>query len=222
MKISNKLKEKMMGFFPHLFSDILYRLDWRKPNKESVKEYLDRNVKLAYDLKTKKLVPTFRGTQDEKVIKALKWAVKNITYKKDSIKWNTPEVWEDLNDILARWYEDLGSGIQIVGAGYTQPKSHPTSFRCADCESFALVIYCLCVSNGVNPINLRYCAGEVIGGGHSWLEYAPDEMFDYENDKQNWYVIDGTYYPDTRPFDRRHKKSSRYLKTWFSINHIQT
>ncbi len=178
-----------------LFKDIMYRMDWRKPDYNSVKDYLDRNIKLGYQLKKERKIPTFKGTYDEIVIKSFKWVVKNIRYKRDKDNFGTVEMWEDIDIILNN--------------------------KSADCESMATLVLSIAIANGVNPAKVWFCAGDVKtskgSGGHAWMEYDAD--YDYEFN--NSYIIDPAYDPrNVVVFDKRQraKEDKRYIRHWFKIS----
>ena len=173
----------------HLLRNVFYRLDWRKPNSSNVKDFLNEQV--YSDVK----LPSFKGTNDEKMIKILKWVKLNITYMVDSDRFNTPEKWQTTKETLG--------------------------WKTGDCEDGAILMYCIAVNNKINPANLQLVAGDVTGGGHCWLEYAPDSKYDYENQKQIWYTMDWCYWYQAGDFDNRIAKSDNYIRNWWEVSHFK-
>jgi len=177
--------------FSRLLTDTFYKLDWRKPNKTSVKSFIKRNKLIAYKLKSQGKIPIIRGVQDDKVMKSFKWVVANIEYERDINVHNTPEMWEDIDVILQN--------------------------KKADCESMALLAIMIAIVNGVNPMQLYLVAGNVIQGGHSWLEYDADYQYEYRKS----YILDPAYAPrNITKFNARILaiNDKRYIKRWFKIN----
>jgi hypothetical protein len=170
---------------------IFYWMDWRKPNRECIRTFLREQIAEAFKRTD---LPKFTGTQDEKMLKILTWVNKNIKYTPDSVKFNTPEKWATIEETLS----DMRG----------------------DCEDGAILIVALSYINGVNPLQVEFVCGDVDGGGHAWVEYAPDEFYDYKTDKMNWYTIDWCYWYDTTPFKNRIKRSDRYINDWFRMSVI--
>lgn len=97
-----------------------------------------------------------------------------------------------------------------------------------NCESMSLVLYCLAVINCINPLQLFLTCGDVKtlngSGGHAWIIYAPDGIYDYENDKQKFIILDPAYDPrNNKSFKNRleYGKDERYITEWFRVNHLR-
>ncbi len=182
--------------FKYLWHDIWYRLDWRKPNTGSIKKMLQEQVAIAYNLKAEGKIPTFKGVnRDKKLLQCLEWVHDNITYEIDSKRFGVAEKWQTINETL--------------------------SYKRGDCEDGAILIYCIARANGLSPGQLNLVAGSVKGGGHCWVEYFPDELYDETTsifDRDNWYTIDWCYWYDKRKFaERPARDKSKYLKPWFQL-----
>lgn len=170
---------------------IYWVIDWRKPNRVSVREFIREQIADAFKRQD---LPKFTGTQDEKMLKILKWVKDNITYVPDKKQFNTPDYWTPIDTLLKT--------------------------RKGDCEDGAILIYAIAYVNGVNPLQLEFVCGDVKGGGHAWIEYAPDEFYDYTNDTMKWFTIDWCYWYDSKPFKDRVPKSDNYYKDWFRLSII--
>jgi len=175
-----------------LIKDYWYRMDWRVWKYDSVKDYLVRNIfimKIHHDAYN---LPKYTGTDDEKMLKIQKWVINNMTYVQDSEKFNTPEKWEDLIEA------DASGVIQTLRG---------------DCESGALLIYTLARWHKIPVTQLYYCAGDVKGGGHAWIEYKSLEQ-------NKWHIVDWCYWPDTTSFKTRQgaEEDDRYERRWLKIN----
>jgi hypothetical protein len=181
---------------------IFYQLDWRNPSKEDLKLFLRRNIIKTKTLMSNNEIPElFYKDKDTTMIKIFQWVVKNITYARDIDLFGTVEKWEDVDIIINN--------------------------KKADCESMALLLYCVAVCHGVNPIQLRLVAGDVKYGegkeGHSWIEYAPDSRYDYNNDVVKWIILDPAYDPKNNLSMKQRltvEEDKRYLTRWFEVNHL--
>jgi len=170
---------------------VFYQMDWRRPNRECIRTFLREQIAEAFKRKD---LPIFKGTQDEKMLKILKWVKAELVYTPDQVKFNTPEKWATIEETLSD------------GRG--------------DCEDGAILILALAYVNGINPLQIEFVCGDVKGGGHAWIEYAPDEFYDYKNDKMTWYTIDWCYWYDSKPFAKRIPRSENYINDWFRLSVI--
>lgn len=183
-----KLEQLNLGY---LIKDIWYRIDWRKPNPESVKQFLIDNVKLSRNLK----LPRFVGSGDKVIIKILKWVINNFEYEIDEKRFKTTEYWQTVQETLM--------------------------FKRGDCEDVSILIYCMARLHGISPAQIKLTTGYVkLNGkkiGHCWIEFLPDFEMDMGNLKQ-WYTIDWCYYPNTFDLKKRiPKDTTKYLTEWFSV-----
>jgi len=177
----------------YLYTNIFYILDWRKPKSSSVNEFLKEQVLISMQLLQEEKLPSFAGTQDDVMIKILEWVHDNFTYEKDSVRFKVAEKWQTVTETL--------------------------DFKRGDCEDGAILIYCLAWVNGVNPAQLKLVTGDVIGGGHCWVEYLSDEFF---ND-DFWYPIDWCYYytPNIFKYRKDITNHSKYKKKWWELSIVE-
>ena len=179
--------------FDFAYKDIWYRLDWRKPNYESVRTFLEEQLPVARKLYVTGHLPRLNGTQDDKVRAGLRWVKHNITYEIDSKRFGVAEKWQTIQETL-----DFGKG---------------------DCEDGAILLYCILYVNRVNRLQFKLVAGDVKGGGHCWLEYMPNESFPESGDLGDWYTMDWCYWYTSTRFQNRIKKDpEKYLNDWWSIS----
>ena len=137
--------------FKQFWEDILYRLDWRKPEKEHLRPFLAVQVHRTRQLMKDNKLPQYSGTNDQKVIKYLKWVKGKITYEVDKKRFGVAEKWQTVDETLG--------------------------FMKGDCEDGAILLMACCIASGVNPAQLVLVAGKVTGGGHCWVEYQSDEFY---------------------------------------------
>ena len=179
----------------HLWKDWVYRLDWRKPNYDSVKHFLQTQVYRAQELVETGKLPKFKGTRDRRMLDILHWVHAYLTYEIDKKRFGVAEKWQTVNETL--------------------------NFKRGDCEDGAILIYSLARANGISPGQLKLVAGSVTGGGHCWVEYFPDEFYvnsDDIFDKNKWYTLDWCYWYDGREFSKRlSKDKTKYLRPWFEV-----
>lgn len=175
---------------------------WESKWPESVGIYkaqgvLERDVRTLLTDRSHILEPIVKlneldkGTDDEKIVKILKWAVRNIQYEFDQSNHGVNEYWQHPEETL---YLEEG-----------------------DCEDFALLIKSLALIAGIPDYKVKVCAGWVQDPrdkrkkvGHAYCIYLREDNPDYK--KWSWCIIDGTYYVDYNPVPKRieHKQDSRY------------
>jgi len=83
-----------------------------------------------------------------------------------------------------------------------------------DCDGINALIYILARLSGIPSIQLFSVIGDTSVGGHFWLIYFSTKTL-------KWHTIDGTYYPDFTPINRRKEfniNNTRYKKIWFIFN----
>lgn len=119
-------------------------------------------------------------SNDERVIRVLRFVQQEITYVTDSRHWNQPEHWSTADELLT-------ANITTNGIFYG-PKE-------GDCEDGAVLIYVLCRLLGVPASDLFLWCGDVVGGGHCCCIYRP------HNYPLNWVFLDWCYIPDTRSIE---------------------
>ena len=122
------------------------------------------------------------GTDDEKVLKILKYVHKVIKYTGDNSTHNVNEFWQHPEETI-----QSGKG---------------------DCEDMSLLIKALCNLAGVPDYKVKVCAGWVEYGsgtcGHCYCIYL--------RDNDTWCVLDGCYYYTTTAISKRieHKEDTKY------------
>ena len=180
MKFIDKIKECGLGW---IFKDYLYRIDWRKPDKVSIKNMLKRELNIfhmsAFDL------PNYRfRSRDERIIFILRWVIDNIRYIKDIQRWSVAEKWQYCDETL--------------------------NLRTGDCEDGAILIYTWARYLKIPPSHIKLCCGNVVGGGHAWVEYKSEKT-------DKWYKIDWCYYPDKNYIKYRKDNDFLYKSKWFEV-----
>jgi len=178
------------------FKNIWYRLDWRKPNASSVQEFLGDNISQTIQLMHEGKLPTFTGTQDEIVLKILRWVKKKLIYEADSKRFKVAEKWQTVVETI--------------------------TFNRGDCEDGAILIYCMARAHRVSAYAIRVVAGDVQNPndkdktvGHCWVTYYPDEFF-----ATFPYVLDWCYYYDKNPFIKAEGYNRNlYISEWFNISY---
>ena len=169
---------------------ITYWYDWRfSTQKKGLVEWLKDGIE---NEQVKSIAKNFKGSSDEKVIQALRYVYKNIIYKSDMSVWKINEVWQTPVETLR--------------------------LKTGDCEDGAILIYALCVAAGVKPYRLFLVAGDVVGGGHCYITYFPDEDTVER-------VIDWCYWYDSkeislRPYYWNLEKYNYGTTEWFRLNHL--
>ncbi len=133
----------------------------------------------------------------------LKYIVANYVYKLDSDSWKLEEKWQTAEESIR--------------------------LKTGDCEDFAIVGYVLCRLKGIPSNRLGICAGSVLGGGHCWLVYKPQEY------PLNYTFLDWCYWPNIQDMEARPKfyingteikqynndgteVKSNYYNIWFLFN----
>jgi len=190
-------KIKKVGLV-NMLKDFMYRFDWRKPDVGSVKEFLQDNISIGYQLKSEGKLPHFTGSRDYVMLKILKWVRENITYLPDIKRFNTVEKWQNVDETL--------------------------TYKTGDCEDGAILIYVLARLHRINPAQLYLTTGNVKTrtgkGGHCYINYIADYKLD--DSLLIPYTIDWCYYSDNRNFENRQKiNRDLYLDEWFSISSLE-
>jgi hypothetical protein len=186
MNWRDKLREHGLGW---MLRDFWYRMDWRKPNKDSVKKLLKAEYQVFY-LKAYKLPNYKNRSRDKRIIAILRWMTdkENIKYMQDFARWSVTEKWQSVFDTLR-----LKSG---------------------DCEDGAILIFAWARYIGIPSSHIKLWCGKVktptSTGGHACIEYKSDV-------DGKWYKIDWCFYPDTAYIKDRKIKKDLYLETWFEV-----
>jgi len=150
-------------------------------------------------------ITTYEDT-DEQVLAVLRYVRYNVTYLGD------PNIWKMLE--------------------YWQTSFETAKIKLGDCEDGAILAYVLCRLKGVHANRVLVFAGDVSGGGHSWLGYRPTEY------PLNWVFLDWCYWPEMSDIETRKKfwidgtqirefdndgnlVNSNYYSIWFGFNEDQ-
>ena len=131
------------------------------------------------------------------------WVVNNIKYVTDKSKWKLDEYWQTPDETL----------VNLTG----------------DCEDGAILEYTLARMKGIPVERLLLLCGDVLGGGHCWLGYKPEEY------PLNFVFMDWCYWANLNSVDFRNKffidssnvvheynlnseLKSNYYKVWWGFN----
>ena len=177
-----------------ILRNVYYKTDSSAVNPVNVKDFLALAVE---DLKTVQNRPRFKGTRDEIMLHILSWVKNHITYRHDL----------DVHKKIEFW----------------QVPSQTIRLQTSDCEDGAVLIYALAILHNINPLQIKFWAGEAKVmrgvGGHASIQYRSDELF-YEDKPWSW--IDWCYYYDDTPFKDRIRAvdDDRYVKTWWECSHL--
>lgn len=190
----------------NLISNVIYYIIDRKYRKVvNLQRWLKEQVKAAEEHEGIKAVATsLKGkTDDDTMLACLNWVTKRITYTTDQQKWNMTEKWEDVTDVYKT--------------------------RKGDCESGALLMYCLARLAGVSESKVWIQCGSVNGGGHAWIGYIPDEyplnfaFMDwcywykrYDMSIRNKFTISGQKIHEYQ--SQGNEIKSNYYNLWFVFN----
>jgi hypothetical protein len=232
IKFDKGMVQNNPSIFEHIESKSLpqivwWVIDWRFRKST----YLSGWLKGFVDNPPQSLIDIAKTIPDSKepdhiVTDCLRWVQQNIKYESDKAKWDVDEVWDSPTDVLENWYIKQNGKLKLVGIGSEKPKDYPQAYRCADCESGALIIYLLCVLKGIQPNRLLIMCGDVLGGGHAYVGYKPTEY------PLNWTFLDWCYWYDSKTPSARQKfyikdqtiydPNKKYLTLWFGFNHLNS
>lgn len=131
-----------------------------------------------------------------------KWVVANIKYVADSSKWKLDEYWQTPEETILN--------------------------KTGDCEDGAILEFVLARMKGIPTNRLLILCGDVLGGGHAWLGYKPQEY------PLNFVFMDWCYWTNINSIEFRNKffidkdnkvheysnkeLKSNYYKVWWGIN----
>ena len=193
----------------NLISNAIYYIIDRKYRKVvNLQKWLKEQVKEAEGHEgLQGVASVLKSDTDDKTMKAcLDWVRKQITYTTDDDKWDMEEKWEGVIDVY--------------------------NTRKGDCESGALLMYCLARLAGVSESKVWIQCGSVNGGGHAWIGYIPDEY------PLNFTFMDWCYWYKKYSIEQRNKFTvsgqgifeyakdgngyrvvdSNYYRMWFVFN----
>lgn len=212
--IPDDLFKRVQGSFVN--RALYWLVDWRYRKSVKLSSWLEEQVVDA----EKEIIDVAKSikigtTHDETVVNVLKWVNKNIKYIADDVKWETPDKW-------ATAYETLTLET-------TTSKGTFYSAMSGDCEDGAVLSYVLCRLKGVPASRLIVFCGDVLGGGHCWLGYRPD------NYPLNYTFLDWCYWYSSKNVGFRNffylnknivyeykpdgsDVSSKYYGVWFGFN----
>jgi len=151
---SDKLIEKHPEIFDNVQNRLIdtilaYCIDWRTWKvatlKNWIKEQIDDPSSLLQEIAADKIT-TYKDP-DQQALAVLKWVNFNISYTSDDKQYKIGEYWATANETLRS--------------------------KEGDCEDGAILIYVLCRLKGIPANRLWIMAGDVQGGGHSWVAYKP-------------------------------------------------
>jgi len=146
--------KQMREFFGYKsLTHLMWRIDWRGSNKENLIEMLRQDLIYANPILKTQAQKYINLSDDKKIIAILQLVTNRLTYTKDSIKWKTPDMWQDP---LETWQSRTG-----------------------DCEDGSRLIFCLGRLAGIPDEKLWFICGSVIGGGHAMVEYLDASLRSY-------------------------------------------
>jgi len=150
---------------------------------------------------------------DVQMIAILRYVVKNVKYKRDSVVWDMMEYWQTAEETINK--------------------------RSGDCEDMSILMYVLARLKGVPSSRLFLFCGDVKNhntkstSGHCWLGYKAN------NYPLNFVFLDGCYYYNDKQCNVRNKfnidgkkifefkfdkfkhnllNESNYSRLWFAFN----
>lgn len=137
-----------------------------------------------------------KSDYDARALACLKYVAKNIKYVGDMEQYKMQENWAIANDVL-RTKQD-------------------------DCDGGGTLLYVMCRLAGIPANRLLCLCGDVVGGGHFWVAYKPQQY------PLNWVFLDWCYWYNQNSIDGRPKfyiqdqtiygEDNRYKKIWFAFN----
>lgn len=169
IKFSNAFEEKTNSIFEIISKGTIDKyvsriLNWKYNTATKLTPWLENQVLnpgVAVILAAKQI--SDYTDYDKQVVAVLKSVQQRLLYKGDKQKWNVPEVWSTAEETIT------ASGYYTVNGEkvYYGPWE-------GDCEDGAILAYVLCRLKGVPANRLQIMAGDVLGGGHAWLAYRPN------------------------------------------------
>jgi len=178
-KFNSTLIDKTPEAFEHIsesylnqFVSYIIHSDYRRATNlvRWIKTQLKDSETNEDALRSIKQIKTYQD-YDKQVLAVLRWVQANFKYIGDTKVWKMAEYWQTFEESLSK--------------------------RTGDCEDGAILMYILCRLKGVPENRLMIFAGNVVGGGHCWLGYRPQEY------PLNWSFIDWCYWPTQLSMNRR-------------------
>lgn len=205
------MSDPMLFKFPQSISrksDNLHDYIENRYVKKFVTYVMNSDYRKAVNVKTwikEQQIPSILETElcDAIVLNELKITIRNLEYAGDKKSWKILEYWQTIFETQLR--------------------------KTGDCEDGAVLLYTNLRMKGVPANRLLLMCGDVVGGGHCWLAYRPDDY------PLNWVFLDWCYEVNTKPVGQRDfyyvydkqiycigadgiKKKSKYYKLWFAFN----
>ncbi len=173
-----------------LQKDIYYRVHW-KEQSINVRRWFATQI-IDYKNSEMKLAPVCSSklSDDETVIKILRYVHKHLNYVSDVSRWNVPEYWQTLNETA--------------------------NLRTGDCEDGACLIVALSRIYGISAERIFVQTGWVEYynriQGHAYVIYVGDDG--------GRYVLDWCWFYDPRQIKSRPMffEQTNYKESWFLFN----
>lgn len=182
----SSLWNRLLGYKE--LSYLYWRLDWRSKTTNDIKSWLSEQMLIAENYTPiRNKVTEFKKIQnkDRRILAIFKWVCEKVTYKTDSLTWNTKEKWQ--------------SPVQtyMMGSG--------------DCEDGSILLFVVARLAGIDTV--RLVCGEVKTqngfGGHAWVSYVDDLLEEYYFD---WTVRDYKEIPARIPASMQEVYTSVWFK----------
>ena len=202
----------------HRFRTSVHLHSWIK------EQLVEPDIELK-DLVESIIKPYVKDDYDILVSAIFKWVNSNLVYNGDHKLWGTAEKWQTARETLTRWYIKKNGDVKLVAENFYERPEVSRCFRSGDCEDGAILIYVMCRIAGVPANRLLIFAGNVLGGGHSWLAYRPS------TDPYNLCFADWCYFVDRTGVSTRKRYwvvnkqiigDSNYYNMWFAFNEKYT
>ncbi len=213
IKFSDSVIKKHPELFKHVATKyfkslVYYIIDSKYRKSVKVMKWLKSQVNSPTEklLLLEQSIPN-SDKDDIQIMHILRYIKQKFKYVKDSKTWKMSEYWQTANQ----------SAELMTG----------------DCEDGAILMYVIARLKGIDPEKLVIFAGDVVGGGHAFLGYRPD------NYPLNWAILDWCYWYKRTSINNRNlfyiknnlfaeykydkqrgwkQVESCYLKMWFAFN----
>ncbi len=178
---------------------IYYVMNFRNREEINVQRWLNAQLNDNKEILEQLLMEhsLIGRTDDETVIKILRWVSAKLKYTSDSAQYKTTEYWASITEILESMEDD--------------------------CEGGATLIFCLCRVAGISYEKLHLATGAVKGGYHAWIRYK-SEKYPYVSYFLDWcYWYDNRYINKRVSYFEFEKNilvpnDSKYKYFWFIVN----
>jgi len=193
-------KKYVLKFFGDTFKDIssppwyttiyYYLTDRRYGDTRRIDKFLSEQLITPHPdlVSVAKTLRESASSQDDLVIKILRYVYSRVTYTSDSANFGVSEVWASAYDV---WFSKKD-----------------------DCDGMNSLIYILARLAGISDLKLWSAIGEVKEGGHYWLFYFSTETDKWYSIDATYYP-DFTKIPYRQTFEF---KESRYVEAWCVFN----